>query len=67
MTTPSIANRIMDRALDVDNKIFLLEQHVDDLRAEKHGLCQRLLDVQQEIGETYVKISNLRKEKRNGM
>jgi hypothetical protein len=66
MTTPSIANRIMDRALSVDSEIFLLEQHVDDLRAEKHGLCQRLLDVQQEIGQTYVKISNLRKEAGRG-
>lgn len=61
MTTPSIANRIMDRAL---SPIAELERHVDDLRAELHGLSERDLAIRQEIGETYVKISNLRKERK---
>jgi phage shock protein A len=51
----------MDRAL---SPIAELERHVDDLRAELHGLSERDLAIRQEIGETYVKISNLRKERK---
>jgi phage shock protein A len=62
MNTIARVNAVMDRVL---SPIAELERHVDDLRAELHGLNERKLQVQQEIGETYVKISNLRKEKRN--